>query len=122
METINKVELQGTLGYCNISEVGEARFAKFSLCTQRVVKHGDAPAIETSWHSCVAFETGCRHFNVLESLSKGDGVHVIGRLKYSVFIDNNNSSHIVTEIIVGDVHHVISQPSCMSLANSESQE
>lgn len=100
METINKVELQGELGHCNISEVGETRIAKFSLCTTRVVKQDGVPTMETMWHSCVAFEKGCRHFNELESLAKGDGVYVVGRLKYHEFIDNNNSSHIVTEIVV----------------------
>lgn len=107
MEAINKVELQGEFGYCNISEVGDTRIAKFSLCTKRVVKQQDGElTIETSWHSCVAFETGCIHFKVLESLTAGDGVHVIGRLKYHEFIDNNNSSHMITEIIVKDITKV----------------
>lgn len=106
MESINKVELQGEFGYCNISEVGETKHAKFSLCTKRVIALGDEPTIETSWHSCVAFEKGCKNFKVLESLTNGDGVHVVGRLKYSEFIDNNNSSHIVTEIIVRDIEKV----------------
>lgn len=120
MESINKVELQGTFGYCNISEVGETRCAKFSLCTQRVVKLNNEPTIETSWHSCVAFEKGCRHFDALESLTKGDGVHVVGRLKYHEFIDNNNSSHIITEIMVKDIEKVC-QNDWKSSTNSKEQ-
>lgn len=106
METINKVELQGTFGHCNISEVGGAKLAQFSLCTKRVVKQDGEVTVETLWHSCVAFEKGCRHFDVLESLVAGDGVHVIGRLKYSEFIDNNKSSRMITEIIAKDIDKV----------------
>lgn len=120
MEAINKVELQGEFGYCNISEVGETQVAKFSLCTRRVVKQNGEITIETLWHSCVAFEKTCRHFDVLQSLTAGDGIHVIGRLKYHEFIDNSNSSHMITEIFVSDIDKV-NQNGWVTSSNSKTQ-
>lgn len=119
MESINKVELQGEFGSCNISEVGEIRLAKFSLCTKRAVKQDGEISVETLWHSCVAFEKSCRHFDVLESLAVGDAVHVVGRLKYSEFIDNNNFSRMITEIIVRDVEKI--NRNWVSSTNSKEQ-
>ena len=56
---INCVELRGAVGTVRINETGEGRIARFSLATNYVYRASDGmPVIETTWHSCIAFEGG----------------------------------------------------------------
>ena len=72
---INRVELQGVVGTARINETGEGRIVRFSLATNYVYRASDGmPVIETTWHSCIAFE--CGHVSGLDRIVKGTAVHL----------------------------------------------
>lgn len=96
---INCVELRGAVGTVRINETGEGRIARFSLATNYVYRASDGmPVIETTWHSCIAFESG--HVSGLDRIAKGTAVHLTGRIRCYRFIDINNAERTGNEIVV----------------------
>lgn len=95
---INCVELRGAVGTVRINETGEGRIARFSLATNYVYRASDGmPVIETTWHSCIAFEGG--HVSGIDRIVKGAAVHLTGRIRYRRFVDINNAEINATEIV-----------------------
>lgn len=95
---INRVELRGAVGTVRINETGEGRIARFSLATNYVYRASDGtPVIETTWHSCIAFE--CGHVSCLDRIAKGTAVHLTGRIRCRRFVDINNAERNETEIV-----------------------
>ena len=98
-KSINCVELRGAVGTVLINETGEGRFVRFSLATNYVYRASDGmPVIETTWHSCIAFEGG--HVSGLDRIVKGAAVHLTGRIRCYRFIDINNAERTGNEIVV----------------------
>lgn len=95
---INRVELRGVVGTVRINETGEGRIVRFSLATNYVYRASDGmPVIETTWHSCIAFEGG--HVIGLDRIVKGAAVHLTGRIRCLRFVDINNAERNETEIV-----------------------
>lgn len=97
METINKVELAGQIGCVLKKTVGDTEHARFSVCTTRVSMNGEYPVVEMLWHDCHAFASDGIDLSKIE---KGAWIHVVGRLKYTKYVDVNNNEKQTTEIIV----------------------
>lgn len=80
MEDINRIELEGTVGYVNVLDVGGKIVAYLSLQTNKALKSNDGTVmIDTTWHSVVV----CRGKNTPDtaSIRKGDRLHVTGRVR-----------------------------------------
>ena len=98
-QNINRVELRGVVGTARINETGEGRIVRFSLATNYVYRASDGtPVIETTWHSCIAFEGG--HVSSIDRIVKGTAVHLTGRIRCYRFIDVNNAERTGNEIVV----------------------
>lgn len=98
-QNINLVELQGVVGTARLSETGSGRIVRFSLATNYIYKSSDGlPVIETTWHSCIAFEGG--HVSGIDRIVKGTAVHLTGRIRCYRFIDVNNAERTGNEIVV----------------------
>ena len=79
MEFINKLELRGFVGVCDIHEVGDNKCARFAVCTQYSYDSMDkTPVIDITWHNCVAWAS---EVPACKNLKKGDLVHLTGRLR-----------------------------------------
>lgn len=99
METINKVELQGTVGFTKLLEAGEKKVLHFSLVTNRVGRDkGGNNFVETSWHNMEAWEGP--NIPDLTKIVKGTTVHVLGRLRYTRYIGSDNVERTATDIVV----------------------
>ena len=99
MEQLNKIELRGNVGNIRIQTVGDNEVAHFSLATNYAYKGKDGtPVIETTWHSCIAFEGG--HVSGIDRIVKGTAVHLTGRIRCYRFIDVNNAERTGNEIVV----------------------
>lgn len=100
METINKVELAGQVGSVLRKTVGDTEHVRFSLCTMRTYRDGEYPVVETSWHDCHAFASDGID---LAKIEKGAWIHIVGRLKYTKYVNVNNNEGQMTEIIVSRI-------------------
>jgi len=100
METINKVELAGQVGSVLRKTVGDTEHVRFSLCTIHTYRDGDYPVVETSWHDCHAFASDGID---LAKIEKGAWIHIVGRLKYTKYVNVNNNEGQMTEIIVSRI-------------------
>lgn len=97
METINRIELAGQVGSVQRKTLKGREHARFALCTMRTYKDGEYPVVETSWHDCHAFASDGID---LAKIEKGAWLHIVGRLKYTKYVDVNNAEKVVAEIIV----------------------
>lgn len=95
---INRVELRGVVGTARINETGEGRIVRFSFATNYVYRASDGTSvIETTWHSCIAFEGG--YVSGIDRIAKGTAVHLTGRIRCRRFVDINNAERNETEIV-----------------------
>lgn len=80
MEQINRIEILGIVGNVRLQRLNNRLMARFTVVTNRAYKNKEgAPVIETQWHNVTAFEG--KNVRDLEMITKGDAVHVWGRLQ-----------------------------------------
>lgn len=80
MDHINRIELQGRVGFVRANEFNGSKVANFSLATDILYKTREGVAVsETTWHNIVAWEN--KDMPDIGSISKGMPVHVVGRLR-----------------------------------------
>jgi len=80
MDHINRIELQGRVGFVRANEFNGNKVANFSLATDILYKTREGVAVsETTWHNIVAWEN--KDMPDVGSISKGMPVHVVGRLR-----------------------------------------
>ncbi len=102
MDSLNKVELRGNVGNIRISDVGEKHVARFSVATNFISRNKTGEqVIETTWHNVVAWEG--KEMPELQSIGKGMGIYVCGRLKTNKYTANDGSERTTYEIIANKV-------------------
>lgn len=105
METINKIELRGTVGAVQryLYQGMTSETATFSLKTTREIKPGDdgEPYTESEWHSCTAHKNAD---NNLDLIVKGKLLHIIGRLRYDCYGTKDGLDKFIPEVWVTRIH------------------
>ena len=102
MQFLNKIELRGIIGRCNVQTISDTKMAKLCVVTEYAYKTTDeTPVIETTWHNVTAWE-GRKCKNV-ETLKKGDKVHLVGRIRYQKFTDAEGIDKVSTDIIASSL-------------------
>ena len=99
---INGVFLSGNLGRNaeTRTTANGTKTTRFSVAfSERIIRDGNWEN-ETGWINCVIF--GDRGEKVASNLTKGTPISVQGKLKYSSYIDRNNTKRSSYEIIVED--------------------
>ena len=98
METINRVELQGTVGNIRMQEAGERKVLHFSLVTNRVGRNKDGENIvESCWHNVGAWEGP--NIADFSKIVKGCNGHLFGRIRYSKYVGSDKIERTGTDII-----------------------
>ena len=103
MEDINRIELQGQVGHdARIVKVGETTVARFSLATTEIYKDRDGlTRAETTWHSVTAWQG--KNMPDFKSITKGCTVHVVGRLRQSIYATIYGEDKIFYEVLAESV-------------------
>ncbi len=95
---LNKVELTGIIGQTRISEVGERTHLRCSVAVSVAYKDREGcPVVETTWLSCVCWDGCCD--KPLESIKKGDYVHITGRLRALRYVDSGGADRVSLEVL-----------------------
>ena len=98
MESINRIELQGIIGVCDIHDVGPNKVARFAVCTERSYKSPDGtPVIESTWHNCTAWSGECPE---VEKLRRGGAVNVKGSVRRFKYTMVDGTEHTGNEVLV----------------------
>lgn len=103
MEQINRIEIQGNIGNVRINDYGDNQMASFSVVTNYVYKGRDGNGVvETMWFNVVAWKNRCglEDFSLLR---KGQGVHVIGRLREREYTGTDGAIRHMTEVVSSKV-------------------
>ncbi|MBR5660636.1 MAG: single-stranded DNA-binding protein [Bacteroidales bacterium] len=98
MEQLNKVELIGTVGSVYVKDFGRTKCVNFSVATNHAYKDREGcPVIETTWHRVIAWDSpdNADAFRI----SKGDQVHVIGRLRVQRYTGADGVERSMVEIV-----------------------
>ena len=103
---INKIELQGCIGSVRLSAFNGKNAARLSVATNYIYKSKEGEAvIETTWHSVSAWENG-RGIKSLDTLKKGDCVHVRGRVRTVKYTDSEQVERTSCEVVATSIHLV----------------
>jgi single-strand DNA-binding protein len=103
MRTVNRLFLVGNLGAdpeVRVSNSGRY-VAHLSVATRRPVREGEGWSEVTEWHRVVLFDWQARAAG--ERLQKGDGVALVGELRYRSWVDKHNEKRLSAEVIARDV-------------------
>ena len=103
LECINKVELQGRIGYVSSMNVRKT-YARFSVATNYCYRDKDGNAvIETTWHNCECFEGEKISSETIAKLDKGVSVNLKGELRNVRYTDANGEERTSTDIYVNEL-------------------
>ena len=99
MESLNKVELKGMVGNVKTQNIGDTESTTFSICVSNAYKAMDTAIIEDNWFSVTTFQ---KRLN----LSKGDKVHLLGRLKTVKYTDSQGIGRAMVSILAQKVEKI----------------
>lgn len=118
MESLNRVELVGTVGRVTINAVGDTKAARLSMATEYGYRAKDGGWIrETTWFNVTAFQE--KSATPLEGIAKGSIVRVKGRLRNIRFTDAvTGAERNITEVYASGLE-LLSDTGAMSPENAE---
>lgn len=100
MEELNRVELKGRIGAVQLTKLSETSVARLSVATNYAFKDSNNnPVIECTWHFVVIWEGKAASKETLESLAKGDAVHIVGRIRNRRYTDSEGCEKEFSEIV-----------------------
>lgn len=100
MEYLNKIELQGVVGYCKSKELPDTTEVRFSLVTELNLQSEGYNIIETNWFDVIALS---RKTPAALVLQKGDHAKVIGRIRTRTYYGENETFRRNWEVIAQNV-------------------
>lgn len=126
MASLNKVTLIGRLGRDPeiITFENGGHKANMTLATTDSYRDRDNNWIEsTEWHNIVVFGMLANDiFEKRRNYSKGDLMYVEGRIKSRQYVDKDNTTRSITEIVVDRMMQLVpAQPRSMSSATAPTQ-
>ena len=104
-QQLNRVELVGYVGSIRTSQVGEETLANMTVATSIVYKtRSGEKVIETNWSqvSCFQKDGGTD----LRSITKGDAVHVVGRVRNNRYTGADGVDRMTTEVIASFIEKI----------------
>lgn len=100
MEYLNKIELQGIVGYCKSKELPDTTEVRFSLVTELNRQSEGYNIIETNWFDVIAMSNKSPAVLLMQ---KGDAVRVEGRLRTRACYDRCGDVRPQWEVIASKV-------------------
>lgn len=98
IQHLNKVELIGHVGHVSRLTIEEKTCTRISLATNYAYRDKNrTPVIETTWHGVTAFEG--KDNKDLDTVKKGDALHVIGRIRIKRYTDQDNNDKTIVDIL-----------------------
>lgn len=93
MESINKVEIQGTIGYV----YKHGHYCRLAVATTMQYKDAAGAAIEeTTWFPVTCYKDNTPDFDALE---KGDDVYIQGRIRVIKYTNDTDHEATIFEVI-----------------------
>lgn len=104
MEHINKIELLGMVGQVKTRQIADLLMVDFSMVTNRVFRNGAGQAVvESTWHQVQAWECDNIPAEVLDSIRKGDAVHVVGSVRCQSLVSTQGEERKTYSVLAHEV-------------------
>lgn len=108
MEYINKVEIKGFVGTAKTETVLDKKICKLSVATNYAYKSRDGMAvIDTTWWNVTASKGG--KIKQLPEITKGDAVHVLGRMQMKRYTDAAGNERTLYEVVASELEIIESK-------------
>ena len=105
MVQLNRAVIRGIVGSVRITEVGDTKMARMAVATNYAYRAKDGTCVlETSWHCIVLFEG--HGITGLDKISKGDKVHVEGRIRNQRYTGADGVERSSTEILASKFERI----------------
>ena len=105
IQQMNRVELVGYVGSIRTSQVGEQILACMTVATSTVYESVTGEkVIETNWSQVSCFQKDGA--TDLRSITKGEAVHVVGRVKNNIYTGADGVDRMTTEVIASFIEKV----------------
>lgn len=100
LEFLNKVELRGVVGRCEVNIVNGRQVANFSLVTEYSRNASDGSSyVETTWLNIIAWDAQ----NVqIANVQKGAWVRVVGRLRTRSYKTADGEDRRIYEVVASE--------------------
>lgn len=106
MEELNRIELQGRIGYIRVYEVGDSKTARISIATNMVFEAKDGTkAVETTWHVISVWQENIE--DDLGSVRKGDILHVTGRVRRQRYVTVDGEERYSYEVVADKAERIV---------------
>jgi len=92
MTHLAKIELIGRVGVVNEHIVGNERIVRFSIAVDTVYRGSAGATVHTTWFSCSYWGNA--------EISKGQEIHLEGRMDGNSYIDNEGKERQYMEVKV----------------------
>lgn len=97
---LNRVEIKGRVGAVRVTKLSETSMARMTVATDYAyIDNENNPVIETTWHTVVLWEGSAASAETIESLAKGDAVHIVGRIRNQRYTDSEGNDKVFPEIV-----------------------
>lgn len=107
MVQLNRAVIRGIVGNVRLTTVGDTKVARMTVATNYAYKAKDGSCIlETQWHTAVLFEG--HGITGLEEVSKGDKVHIEGRIRNQRYTGADGIERTSTEILAQKFERIVS--------------
>ena len=107
MESLNRVELIGKVGNCNITRIADTEVLRMSVATTYGYESTDGSKIyETTWHNVTAWKGEKVTAETIHGIDKGTDVRVVGRLRAIRFTDSEGNDRTTYEIMANEIELV----------------
>lgn len=107
MVQLNRVVIRGIVGNVRLTTVSDTKVARMTVATNYAYRAKDGSCvISTDWHNVVLFEG--RNISGLEEISKGDKVHIEGRIRNQRYTGEDGVERTSTEILAQKFERITS--------------
>lgn len=101
MQQLNRIELRGIVGSVRETQIDNHFIVRMTVATNYLYKTEDYGAvIETTWHQVDM------HSDTPLGITKGDSVHVTGRLRKQSYMRENGTTVSDTYIIASNIETI----------------
>lgn len=104
--TLNRIEILGGVGNIRLTTFDDRRCINMSVVTNYIYKGRDAPVIETMWFNVTGWEGSAVSAETLDSIQRGNNVHVVGRLRERTYALSDGTEKHITEVVATSIELV----------------
>jgi single-stranded DNA-binding protein len=114
MQFLNRIELIGVVGRSSVIPVEDGKTINLAVVTEYAYRDSqNNPTVETQWFN-VIYSGGGNYVP-----TRGDKIHVVGRITFSRYTDENGQEHKMTQVVAKNIEKILPETEVLKYENAE---